>query len=190
MNTLDFKKPASYGAALHFVILIPHITVAGPLRSLSRFLFAAGLPGAWSFPQAAPLAQVKRPFSPEELVSLALDLRSQTLPDGKITLGPPALVPCPLFPGFFGPALDLPPPPLPYPGILYPFPNLVLCTGLVPPGDAAILENIPDIPPVSPAFFRAAMVANLTIKPLSGAEGNYSFTWRTGKPRWLPKKGA
>jgi hypothetical protein len=79
--------------------------------------------------------------------------------------------------------------------VLYPFPILVLCTALVPPGDEALLETIRDIPPVNPAFFRAAMVAILTIKPLSGAfppesvpdpAENYSFSWRIGKPRWLP----
>jgi hypothetical protein len=171
--------------------------MAGPLRDLSRFLFAAGINGAWSFPQAAPLALVKRPLSPVALQSLALELRSETLREanGKISLGPPLLVPCPGFHGFFGPALDLPPPPLPYPGVLYSFPSIALCTSLVAPGDEALLENIPGIPPVRHAFFRAAMVANLTIKPLSGAfspetvpdpAATYSFTWRIGKPRWLP----
>jgi hypothetical protein len=170
--------------------------MAGPLRALSRSLFAAGVHGAWSFPQAAPLALVTRPLTPAALQSLAVSLRSETLraPDGKITLGPPALVSCPGFPGFFGPVLDLPPPPLPYPGLRYSFPRLVLCTGLVAPGDEAVPGTIRDIPPVNPAFFRAAMVANLTIKPLvpdpserfAYPAENYSFIWRTGKPRWLP----
>jgi hypothetical protein len=182
----------------HFVLLIPHRDMAGPLRALSRFLFSAGIPGAWSFPPAAPLAQVLRPLSPGELQSLASELRfaalrNAALSHGKISLGKPALVPCPLFHSFFGPVLDLPPPPLPYPGLLYPFPSLVLCTALVAPGDEAALETIRDIPPVNPAFFRAAMVANLTIKPLLDPSErcaypleNYSFIWRIGKPRWLP----
>ncbi|GHV74363.1 hypothetical protein AGMMS49940_16650 [Spirochaetia bacterium] len=173
----------------HFVLLIPHRDMAGPLRTLSRFLFASGLPGAWSFPQAAPLALVKRPLSPAALQSLASNLRSaaQDSAGGKINLGPPELVPCPLFHGFFGPTLDLSPPPLPYPGVLYPFPRIVLCTGVVARGDAVLLTDIPDIPPVSPAFFRAAMVANMTIRPLiPEPPENYSFTWRIGKPRWLP----
>lgn len=168
------------------MILIPHRDMAGPLRVQSRLLFASGMSGAWSFPQAAPLARVLRPLSPEALQSLASDLRAATLQNttgGKINLGPPALVPCPGFHGFFGPALDLRPPPLPYPGVLYHFPTLVLCTGLVAPGDTALLTDIPGIPPVSPAFFRAAMVANLAIKLLPE---NYSSTWRIGKPRWLP----
>jgi hypothetical protein len=187
--------------SIHFVILIPHAAVALPLRAQSRFLFAAGLNGAWSFPQAAPLARLKRPFTPAELKTLASELRNTALHNngtgGRITLGPPALVPCPDFHDFFGPALDLPPPPLPYSGVLYPFPGLILCTALVAPGDAETLEKIPVISPVSPAFFRAAMVANLCVKPLTGAfppgavpdpGENYSFTWRIGKPRWLPTR--
>jgi hypothetical protein len=185
MNTLDSKK-----TLFHFVLLIPHRDMAGPLRAQSRSLFAAGLSGAWSFPQAAPLALVKRPLSPAELQTLASELRSAA--KGTISLGKPALVPCPLFHGFFGPVLDLPPPPLPHAGVLYPFPSLALCTALIPPGDETLLRTIRGIPPLSPAFFRAAMVANLAIKPLSGAfppaavPENYSFTWRIGKPRWLP----
>jgi hypothetical protein len=183
MNTDNLK---------HFVLLIPHRDMAGPLRALSRSLFAAGVHGAWSFPQAAPLALVTRPLPPAALQSLAAALRSATLRNAgaKITLGPPALVSCPGFHSFFGPVLDLPPPPLPYPGVRYSFPSLVLCTGLVAPGDEAVPGTIRDIPPVNPAFFRAAMVANLTIKPLADPAENYSFTWRIGKPRWLPKAGS
>jgi hypothetical protein len=171
--------------------------MAGPLRTLSRFLFATGLPGAWSFPHAAPLALVKRPLPPAALQSLASNLRSaaQDAAGGKFRLGKPALVSCPGFHGFFGPALDLPPPPLPW--VRYPFPNLVLCTGLIAPGDEARPGTIRDIPPVSPAFFRAAMVANMTIRPLAYGSSpdavpapaeNYSFIWRIGKPRWLPRR--
>jgi hypothetical protein len=172
----------------YFVLLIPHRDLAAPLRTQNRFLFATGIHGAWSFPQAAPLARVLRPLRPEELQSLAADIRTAALQgadSGKISLGKPVLVPCPLFHSFFGPALDLPPPPLPYSGVLYPFPSLVLCTALATPGDEPALGMIHGIPPVNPAFFRAAMVANLAIKPLKGA-GDYSFTWRMGKPRWLP----
>jgi hypothetical protein len=188
--------------SIHFLILIPHAAVTGPLRTQSRFLFASGINGAWSFPQAAPLACLKRPFTPAELKTLASDLRNAVLQNnvtgGRITLGPPALVPCPGFHGFFGPVLDLPPPPLPCSSVLYPFPSLILCTALVAPGDEGVLKKSPVIPPVHPVFFRAAMVANLCVKPLASAfppgavpdpAENYSFTWRIGKPRWLPKRG-
>jgi hypothetical protein len=172
---------------LRFVILIPHRDLAAPLRAQSRHLFANGLNGAWSFPQAAPLALVKRPLSPAELLSLAKDLRDAAS-GGKFSLGDPTLVPCPGFHAFFGPALDPPPPPLPYPAVLYPFPALALCAALVAPHDEPLLDRFHGIPPASPGFFRAAMVANLTIKPLAKGPPTetYSFAWRIGKPRWLP----
>jgi hypothetical protein len=181
---------------LHFVILVPHADLAGPLRGQSRFLFAAGICGAWSFPQAAPLALVQRPLSDGELRDLAAALREATLiRGGKIALGDPALVPCPGFHSFFGPALDLPPPVPLCPAVLQAFPAPVLATALAAPAGEPLLARIHNIPRVNPGFFRAAMVANLDIRPLSRAfpagavpdpAENYSFQWRIGKGRWLP----
>jgi hypothetical protein len=181
---------------IHFVILMPQAGLLAPLRAQSRLLFRSGINGAWSFPQAAPLARLKRPLTETELRDLAAALREATLGrDGKIALGRPALVPCPGFHSFFGPALDLPRPPLPCPAFLHAFPVLVLATALAAPAEEPLLEGIPDIPPPQPGFFRAALVRNLTLKPLNGAfpaDGapgpaeNFSFEWRLGKPRWLP----
>ncbi|MDR3123566.1 MAG: hypothetical protein LBU16_07300 [Treponema sp.] len=184
------------GNALHFAILVPHPDLAASLRNQSRFLFAAGLRGAWSFPHAAPLARLKRPLDEAELRDLAAALREATLErGGAIALGGPELVSCPGFHSFFGPALDLAPPPLPSPATLHAFPALVIGIALAAPAEAPLPGRIRDLPPARPGFFRAAMVANLTIKPLDGAfpaaavppaEENYSFEWRMGKPRWLP----
>jgi hypothetical protein len=180
----------------YFVVLVPHPDLAASLRGQSRFLFAAGLNGAWSFPQAAPLARLKRPLTAPELRDLAGALREATLPrGGAITLGKPILVPCPGFHSFFGPALDLEPPPLPLPAVLCPLPTMVLAVALTAPAEASLAEGLRDIPPANPGFFRAAKAANLTIKPLRNAfppeavpaaNENYSFEWRMGKPRWLP----
>jgi hypothetical protein len=182
--------------AIHFVILIPHADLAAPLRGQSRLLFRAGISGAWSFPQAAPLARLKRPLTEAELRDLAGALREATLGrDGKIALGAPILIPCPGFHSFFGPALDITPPPLPYPGVLHAFPALALAIALAAPADEPLLGQIRDLPRANPGFFRAAMVSNLSLKPLKGAfpadsppgpAENYSFRWRLGKPRWLP----
>ncbi|MDR1248720.1 MAG: hypothetical protein LBK63_05380 [Treponema sp.] len=180
--------------SIHFVILMPHAGLAAPLRDQSRFLFRAGISGAWSFPQAAPLARLKRPLTGAELRDLAGALREATLSrDGKIALGKPALVPCPGFHSFFGPVLDLPP--LPCPAVLQAFPVLVVAAALAAPADEPLLGRIQDIPPMRPGFFRTARVSNLSLKPLEGAfpadsvpgpAENYSFEWRLGKPRWLP----
>jgi hypothetical protein len=182
--------------SIHFVILIPHADLAGPLRGQSRFLFRAGISGAWSFPQAAPLARLKRPLTEAELRDLAGALREATLDrDGKIALGEPILVPCPGFPGFFGQALDLAPPPLPCSAVLHAFPVLAMTTALAAPPEEPLLGQIRNLPPANPGFFRAAMVSNLSVQPLDGAfpadsvpgpAENYSFRWRLGKPRWLP----
>jgi hypothetical protein len=181
---------------IHFVILVPHADLTASLRGQSRFLFGAGISGAWSFPQAAPLARLKRPLAEAELRDLAGALRDATLRrDGKIALGDPILAPCPGFHSFFGPALDLPTPPLPPAAALHAFPVLAMAVALAAPAEEPLLAQIRDIPSASPGFFRAALVANLSLKPLNGAfpadsvpgpAENYSFQWRLGKPRWLP----
>jgi hypothetical protein len=182
--------------SIHFVILVPHANLAAPLRGQSRFLFGAGISGARSFPQAAPLARLKRPLTEAELRDLAGALREATLDrDGKIALGEPTLVPCPGFPSFFGPALDIAPPDLPPSAVLYAFPALAMTTALAAPAEEPLLAQLRDMPPVNPGFFRAALVSNLSVKPLDDAipadsvpdpAENYSFRWRMGKPRWLP----
>jgi hypothetical protein len=72
---------------------------------------------------------------------------------------------------------------------------LALCVALAAPTEAPLAERLRDLPPANPGFFRAAMVANLRIRPLDNAfpaeavpapAENYSFEWRLGKPRWLP----
>jgi hypothetical protein len=156
--------------SMHFVILVPHPNLAASLRGQSRFLFGAGISGAWSFPHAAPLARLKRPLTEAELRDLAAALREATLGrDGKIALGEPVLVPCPGFHSFFGPALDLPPPPLPSATVLHAFPSLVIAAALAAPAEEPLLGQIRDIPPARPGFFRAALMTNLSVKPLDGA---------------------
>jgi hypothetical protein len=201
------------GGILRFVVLLPHRDMEGPLRSQSRVLFAAGINGAWSFPLAVPLALVSRPFTPGELRALAGAVRASSLQgagneaktgagqknlntkdtedtkgkkgSGKIAIGTPVLVSWPGGFSFFGPRLDIAPPPLPFPGVVYPFPTLVLCTALALPGDEAAFATIGDLPAITPPGFRAARVANLSIKPLK-CGGDYSFVWRIGEERWLP----
>jgi hypothetical protein len=68
--------------ALRFVVLIPHRDNIPQLHAYSEKLFAAGLIGAYSFPNVAPLAGVSRACSREELKALAHALREWTLSDG------------------------------------------------------------------------------------------------------------
>jgi len=171
-----------------FIVLIPHRDSRGLLENYRQRLFAGGFAGAYAFPVLAPLAQVSRSFSPEELKALAHELRSLTLSnDGKITAGRPGRVVCPPAEGavLFGPLLDLPSPEtisgLSNEKARFLFPQIVLCAALLGPK-----EETPDISGLSVISFRAAGIANLAIRPLEGGAAPYSFEWRLGQERWLP----
>jgi len=69
----------------HFIIIVPHRDSLKSLEEYRAKLFAAGFPGAWSFPTAALLASVTRPFSKDELKELGRNIREITKKtDGKI----------------------------------------------------------------------------------------------------------
>jgi hypothetical protein len=168
---------------LRFLILIPHRDGGRPLKDLSRRLFAAGFPGAYSFPAAAPLALLSRPLTKPELRTAAAALRETSLKSrGIITAGKPARVRCSGL-SFYGPALDLAAPELPPGGIRFQFPLLTLCAALIP-GDEFPENHVP--PGFPPFSFRAAAVANMILIPLDAGAPGYSYTWKIGVPRWLP----
>ncbi|MDR0524713.1 MAG: hypothetical protein LBG90_02440 [Spirochaetaceae bacterium] len=169
---------------IRFVALIPHRDALFGIEAYKRQLFEAGVIGAYSFPAVAPLGAFSRPLSLEELKTLAVFLREASRNKDK---------PGTFIPGeprvlryasgttvlrLFGPELAGPAISLDAPGVW--FPSTVLGAGLLP--DFA--ENLP---PPPPCFFRAAMLANMVLRPLkSGAEG-YSFEWKFGAKVWLPK---
>jgi hypothetical protein len=168
----------------------------GALKAQSRFLFAAGLPGARSFPHVIPLGLLSRPLPAAELHALGTRIREKTLKDGRdgrICLGKPVLVPCPGFPAFYGPMLDLSPlsPPeassqVPSWKPLRSFPVLALCTALVAPADEDRLAKAGEPPPLSPSWFRAGALANMAIRSLPAGNSPYSLSWKLGFPHWLP----
>ncbi|MCL2190637.1 MAG: hypothetical protein FWB79_01460 [Treponema sp.] len=161
------------------LVLVPHRDARLPMRAWSGSLFAAGLPGAWSFPWVAPLAALDRGLSRGELKSLSRALRER---NDRLTAGPPALAPVPLGDGqafAFGPSLDL-----------------ALPDGFFRPRDAisptvlgaALLHGpapggLPEPPRVS---FRAAALAVARFRPLPG--GGLSLEWEIGELHWLPKR--
>ena len=76
-----------------FIILIPHRDICKPFGEYRQKLFAEGFSGAYSFPMAAPLAEVSRPFSRAELKELAGNIRKCTEKnDGKIRCSGTALI--------------------------------------------------------------------------------------------------
>jgi hypothetical protein len=50
--------------------------------------------------------------------------------------------------------------------VFHAFPVLALSVALSAPAEAPLLGRILNLPPANPGFFRAAMVVNLTIRPL------------------------
>ncbi|MDR1025311.1 MAG: hypothetical protein LBL56_06240 [Treponema sp.] len=184
-------RPARRGGGLfRFAVLVPHRDSRRLVEACRPALFAAGFHGAWSFPAAAPLARLNRPLTPPELKALAASLRQATLDNGqagKITAGESAEEECPCFADdagsaphlrFWGPVLNLPVPGGPD-GL--PMGRAILCAALTPDGLPAA---VPALPAVS---FRAAAVANLTVKPLPQGAAGYSFRWRLGQLYWLPR---
>ena len=186
-----------------FIILIPHRDARKPLYEYRRKLFAAGVFGAHSFPLAAPLASVSRPFTREELKELGRNLRNispkfiatnltnqlrQRFGDQKSELS------------FFGPVMNLPAKEEIFPQtakgkILSIFFPPVLCAALVedkllktPHGDhrdtkevlEISTEKLPDL------SFRAAALTNLAMRPLSSGAPPYSFEWKISPLVWLP----
>ena len=172
---------------IRFIILIPHKDAAKSFAEYRQKLFSIGVHGAYSFPIAVPLAEVEKPFSREELKDFARNIRELTRErDGKINSERAATASCSSL-SFFGPLLDLPVNEEAFPqsarGKLHCILPPVLCAAIVEPG-----INLSEEPPISEKApilsFRAASLANLTIRPLTGAE--YSFEWEIGTPVWLP----
>jgi hypothetical protein len=177
---------------LRLLVLAPHRDCRRLLRLLSPELFRRGLYGAWSFPQAVPLAVLSAPFTEEELKACARSLRALNpagKEGGRIRAG--AMAKASLRregggeeAGFWiaGPSLNL--------AVPEPFPageEKVLRRVAPPVLGAALIredEGVPDMP-APPLSFRAAALANMTLRPLD--DSGYSFCWRLGKPAWLPR---
>jgi len=177
-----------------FIILIPGRDTEKLLDGYRAALFTRGFHGAYSFPPAAPLAEVSRPFSRDELKELAGNIRDLTIAhDGKIVSAE-----CGLNAGleklsFFGPRLDLIADLLTIEELLNKTAKgkikrtlnpIVFCAALTDP--AVINPQAGKCPNLS---FRAAALANMAIRSLSGGTGEalpYSFEWETGPLVWLP----
>ena len=194
-----------------YIILIPHRDALNLLNEYRQKLFSLGFLGAHSFPAAAALAAVSRPFDREKLKELARKIRSLTMEnDGKILAAETALVNCNHAGdlSITGPRLNITIDESLFPEsskgkVLYTISPVVLCGALVEsenfikisrkvaktqsPGDTVETVLLSQAPVLS---FRAAAVANLAIQGLAGSpasqEPNYSFEWEIGRPVWLP----
>ena len=171
-----------------YIILIPHRDALKVLLEYRSKLFSAGIIGSHSFPPAALLAEVSRPFSRNELQELGRKIRALTSSTkGKVISGGVYRAESRNL-TIFGPPLELTIEEKTFPEktldtLLYVFNPPVLCAYI------DYLENDNKVCLPSPAFeFRAACLANLLIRPLGGAE--YSFEWKISLPLWLPSYSA
>ena len=184
--------------AYRFVILIPHRDALRLIAEYRKMLFSDGFYGAYSFPLAAPLALVSRSFDRAELKELGRNIRNLTKEkDGKIVGSSAVQANCPGGFSFFGPGLNLQLKEDLFPAstkdkILHILSPPVLCVTLLGSEKMPVSKEEPAL------SFRAASLANLTLRPLdNGAAGYsyeyysyecYSYEWKIGPPVWLPGK--
>ena len=193
-----------------YIILIPHRDARNRLDEYRQKLFGSRVPGAFSFPAAAPLAEVSKSFSQEELKELAQNIRRLTVDSGGkiLSAGTSDMVKTRHF-SFFGPALNLSIGEESFPEtarekIVRVFNPPKLCAAIVQPDDKPIEEPLPAFGSMAGSAaallalsFRAAALANLDMLPLaSGVFRNevssvpgYSYEWKMSPPVWLPKAG-
>jgi len=177
-----------------FIILIPGMDTHKLLNEYQNALFAKGFYGALSFPPVAPLAELSRPLNRDELKELAGNIRKlSAVHDGKISSAGIGLNDGFGEYSFFGLQLDFPANIPVIEELLSEtargkiargfFPP-VLCAALVHPGEKPLPKEGPAL------SFRAAALANLTIRPLpcetTGEAPTFSFEWKMGDPIWLP----
>ena len=186
MDTQKYSKEI-----FRFIILIPHRDTQRLLYEYRKKLFSSGLTGAHAFPAAAPLAQVSAPFSTMELKDLGRNLRDLTIKnDGRIQGTTMAAIRCSEHFSFFGPQLKLETDRTVFPQssrdrIIMQLSPPLLCAALISPGSDPGKENHFDNE--GPAFsFRAAALANLSVRFLDEGEKDFSLEWRTGALVWLP----
>jgi hypothetical protein len=189
------RKKHKRSNTLRYIILIPHRDALKPLDKYRASLFAKGFYGAHSFPLAAPLAEVSKPFSRDELKKLAMNIRNLTIEhkheheqNGKIIGAGTGTIAGQGELSFFGLLLNLPCGNELFAGTagekikrcLFP---PVLCASLVSQG-ANLSGEKPAYEEAPVISFRAAALANLSIRPLEETE--YSFEWKIGTAVWLP----
>ena len=195
-----------------FIVLIPHRDTFKLLEEYRQKLFSLGFAGAHAFPIAAPLAELSRPFSREELKETAGNIRELTMQnDGKIQNKGTFQY---SFPGFsrpqagedmektklmlfFGPRLNLEAGEEIFPVSA----RKKILLHFLPP----VLPPVPDCAPLSDSSkekinsvdlsasfraaaisFRAAALANLVISPLGSEKPAFSYEWKIGAAVWLP----
>ncbi|MDR0706366.1 MAG: hypothetical protein LBF60_00635 [Treponema sp.] len=181
----------------NFLALMPHRDCGKGVATVKRSLFSLGFYGAFSFPVASPLAVLSHALTKDELKRIAVQLRKNTLADGRkgiVTAGDWETA---ALGGIFfgGQRLDVPAERLFQADAVFPR-GVVVEPCVVPLLVEAVMRNGAPAetaeeektrPAVQPASFSFTVgyVANLTLRPLRN--DGYSFEWRIGEPVWMPK---
>ena len=197
---------------VQLLALVPHRDVRLVLQRWSAALFAAGLPGAWSFPWVAPLATLKRPLAAAELKTIAKsmrkDMESGNQGSGIRDRGEwfANIEGCQHIPipdnSPQSPSDPRSPIPVPYSILGIPL-NLKLSETFFEPiieaidfhcakpvlGAAVLDGALPDdlkgkLPEPPPISFRVAALANMFYR----IENDAFFSWKIGTLHWLPRK--
>jgi len=173
-----------------FLVLVPHRDTRLVLRNYSKTLLKAGFTGAYSFPWAAPLAQLSRPLDPQELKNIAHAIRKSAI-NGKFNAEEAKTIPFPFGEknGFlYGPRFDLSlPPDFSINEISHFYTTTVIGACLLQ--DDKNTDALPCPPKLS---FSAAAVANMVWQPVSISVEDtkseaFGYEWKIGKLCWLPK---
>ena len=181
-----------------FLVLVPHRDVRSLLQKNSEEMIKAGLTGVYRFPHVAPLAELSKELSSDELKHTAQSLRDITKGE-KMRIGETAAIAFPsnnmnmklhgsrldlIFPdSIFGDGIQK---------IKKTFSLLLIGSWLVPKTNERLLRTAP--PPEtalqdahSNLSFRAAAIANMYWQPFQ-TEDDIGFKWKIGKLAWLPSR--
>jgi len=171
-----------------FLVLVPHQDARGEIRKHSQLLLKKSLSGRYIFPYVAPIALLKKPFTPDELKITAKNLRIAASGEKFQT----SETICTHFPAhenslrLLGPRLNI---------------DIDLCAMNCAPEKikkqitAAVIglylipetsEQQVDAVPQINLSFRAAAAANLFWRPVR-KNGEIYYKWKIGKLSWLPR---
>ena len=166
-----------------FLVIVPHRDIRLVLRKYSADLFGENFPGAYLFPQVAPVFALSQPLTNDELKNCARSLRGTC---EKIHAKEAVTIAFQDGFALFGPQLDFSPCVFSdscgfsqkVTGI---FSNAILGACLLPAANG----KIPALSPPQMSF-RAAAVANLYWH-FNDQGGSFYSKWKIGKLHWLPK---
>ena len=191
------KKGNTQNSSLYrrfFLVLVPHRDIRAKLKEYINLPNKNCHAGIYSFPLAAPLACLSKPFNTDELKNFAHSLRKAA---GENKFNVNEISAC-AFPAgeqeitLYGQELELNNKDaifFPSSKIKYFFSKTILGAYLIPKTNKQqVCSGMCARGSNSQTSFRAAAIANMSFKPVK-LDGEIAYMWKIGKLIWLPKKG-